>query len=181
MPVIDKRAFPRMSTVMPLEVRRLPPTEMEDRTCRISTDLIVIDDAPLPPVENERLNLWLNMINTKLDYLIRTVPSKKEIVVSVGIEPLNISGNGMSLATKEEFSLGDVLEIRIVLQTYPSKVLHLYGEVVRVDRAPDISDTHILGIKFLGMSDAVRDEILKFDFKKHRQRLMHGIPVRSHD
>ena len=139
MPVINKRAFPRMSTVMPLEVRRLLLTEMEDRTCRISTDLIVIDDAPLPPVENERLNLWLNMINTKLDYLIRMTPSKKEVVVSVGIEPLNISGNGMSLATKEEFSIGDVLEIRIVLQTYPSKILHLYGEVVRVDGAPDTS------------------------------------------
>ena len=134
MPVINKRAFPRMSTVMPLEVRRLPPAEIEDRTCCISTDLIVIDDAPLPPVENERLNLWLNMINTKLDYLIRMAPSKKEVVVSVGIEPLNISGNGMSLVTKEEFSIGDVLEIRIVLQTYPSKVLHLYGEVVRVEQ-----------------------------------------------
>ena len=181
MPVINKRAFPRMSTVMPLEVRRLLPNEMEDRTCRISTDLIVIDDAPLPPVENERLNLWLNMINTKLDYLIRMAPSNKEIVVSIGFEPLNISGNGMSLATKGEFSIGDVLEIRIVLQTYPSKILHLYGEVVRVDGAPDMSHTHILGIKFLGMSDAVRDEILKFDFKKHRQRLVHGIPVRSHD
>lgn len=181
MPVNNKRAFPRMSTVMPLEIRRLSSTEMEGRTCRISTDLIVIDDAPLPPVENERLNLWLNMINTKLDYLIRTAPLKKEVVVSVGFEPLNISGNGMSLATNEEISIGDVLEIRIVLQTYPSKILHLYGEVVRVDDALDISGTHILGIKFLGMSDAVQDEILKFDFKKHRQRLMHGIPVRSHD
>jgi hypothetical protein len=170
-----------MSTVMPLEIRRLPPAEREDWTCRISTDLIVIDDAPLPPVENELLNLWLNMINAKLDYLIRMAPSKKEVVVTVGVEPLNISGNGMSLATKEEFSIGDVLEIRIVLQTYPSKVLHLYGEVVRVDGAPDMSDTHILGIKFLGMSDAVRNEILKFDFKKHRQRLMHGIPAQSHD
>jgi hypothetical protein len=170
-----------MSTVMPLEIRRLPPAKREDRTCRISTDLIVIDDAPLPPVENELLNLWLNMINAKLDYLIRMAPSKKEVVVTVGVEPLNISGNGMSLATKEEFSIGDVLEIRIVLQTYPSKVLHLYGEVVRVDGAPDMSDTHILGIKFLGMSDAVRNEILKFDFKKHRQRLMHGIPAQSHD
>ena len=181
MPVLNKRAFPRRSTVMPLEVRRLPPAEREDLTCRISTDLIVIDDTPLSPVENERLNLWLNMINTKLDFLIRMTPSKEEIVVTVGIEPLNISGNGMSLVTKDEFSRGDVLEIRIVLQSYPSKVLQLYGEVVRVDCAPDMFDSHILGIKFLGMTDAVRDEILKFDFKKHRQRLMHGIPVRSHD
>ena len=181
MPVINKRAFPRMSTIMPFEVRRLPPTEVEGRICRISTDLIVIDDTPLPPVENERLNLWLNMINTKLNYLIRITPSTKEVVVSVGIEPLNISGNGMSLATKGEFSIGDVLEIRIILQTYPSKILHLCGEVVRVDKAPDIPDTYILGIKFLGMSDAVRNEILKFDFKKHRQRLMSGIPDRTHD
>ena len=181
MPVNNKRAFPRMSTVMPLEIRRLTTTEIEGRTCRISTDLIVIDDAPLPPVVDERLNLWLNMINTKLDYLIRTAPLKKEAVVSFGYEPLNISGNGMSLATKEEVSVGDVLEIRIVLQTYPSKILHLYGEVVCVEDAPDLSDTRVLRIKFLAMSDAVRDEILKFDFKKHRQRLLRRIPERSHD
>ncbi len=180
MPIVNKRAFPRKSTLMPLEVRRLPSNEIEGWTCRISTDLIVIDNTPPPPVENERLNLWLNMINTKLDYLIRMAPTKKELLVSVGIEPLNISGNGMSLATKEEFSLGDVLEIRIVLQAYPSKVLHLYGEVMRIDVVSDISDTHILGIKFLGMTKDVRDEILNFDFKKNGKRLMHGILPRSH-
>lgn len=179
MPVTDKRAFPRKSTVMPLEVCRLLPHEIEGRTCRISTDLIVIDNTPLPPVENEPLNLWLNMINTKLDCLIRLAPTNKEVVIAVDIEPLNISGNGMSVAMKGEFSIGDPLEIRIVLQSYPSKILHLYGEVVRIDGIADTPDIHILGIKFLGMTEAVRDEILKFDFKKHRKKLMHGILARS--
>ncbi|HUV06252.1 MAG TPA: PilZ domain-containing protein [Spirochaetia bacterium] len=167
----NKRSYTRASTLLPFEVRRIPPSEGENQVCRLGTGGIVIDDAP-PPIEDERLNLWLNMINAKLDYLIRLSPSRKEEAVSVAIEPLNISGGGMSLATKENFTLGEILEIRIVIQAYPSKVLYLYGNIVRIEAVPDKSDIYILGIKFFGMSENVRDEILRFDFKKHRQQLI---------
>jgi hypothetical protein len=31
---------------------------------------------------------------------------------------------------------------------------------------------HTVGIKFLGMTDEVRNEILKFEFKKHGEKLL---------
>jgi hypothetical protein len=168
----NKRSYARASTLLPFKVRRLTQTEREGLVCRLVTGGIVIDDAPPPPVEDEKLNLWLNMINAKLDYLIRLSPSRKEEVVFVAIEPLNISGGGMSVATKENFTLGEILEIKIVIQAYPSKVLYLYGDVVRILAMPDKPDTYTMGIKFLGMNEEVLNEILKFDFKKHRQKLI---------
>ena len=168
----NKRSYTRASTLLPVKVRRLPPSEHEGLACRIVTGGIVIDDAPPPPVEDEKLNLWLNMINAKLDYLIRLFPSRQEEVVYVEIEPLNISGGGMSLATKENFTLEEILEIRIVIRVYPPKVLYLYGNIVHIEAVPDKPDIYTLGIKFLGMCEEVREEILKFDFKKHRQKLM---------
>lgn len=170
----NKRSYKRASTLLPVKVRRLSPTKHEGLACRVVTGGIVIDDALLPPVEDEKLNVWLNMINAKLDYLIRLSPFRQEEVAYMELEPLNISGGGMSLATKENFTLEEILEIRIVIRVYPPKVLYLYGNIVHIEAVPDKPDLYTLGIKFLGMCEAVREEILKFDFKKHRQKLMTG-------
>jgi hypothetical protein len=168
----DKRSYTRASTLLPAKVRRLSPTEREGLACRIVTGGIVIDDGPPPPVEDEKLNLWLNMINAKLDYLIRLSPSGQEGVVYTELEPLNISGGGMSLVTKEHFTLGEMVEIKIVIRIYPPKILYLYGNIVRIEAMPDRAGVYTLGIKFSWMRDDIRDEILKFDFKGHRQKMM---------
>jgi hypothetical protein len=168
----DRRSYPRTTTLLPFQVRRLPPHEYEGLECRVSLGDIVIETSPPLPVGDERLALWLNMLNDKLDYLIRQSAPRQDDTVSMNFEPLDISGSGMSLAAKEQFQQGDLLEIKMVLQTYPAKVLQLYGKVVRVEAAPSRLDSSITGIEFVGLSEAVRDEILKFDFKKHRERLL---------
>ena len=167
----NQRSYPRATTLLPFQVRRLPFHEYDGLDCRLSLSDIVIEASPPPPVGDERLALWLNMVNAKLDYLIRMSALNQEDTVSMDFEPLTISGNGMSLAAKEQFKEGDLLEIRIVLQTYPAKVLHLYGKVVRVEATPNKSGSYTTAIQFVGLSESVRDEILKFDFKKHRERL----------
>jgi hypothetical protein len=168
----DQRSYPRTTTLLPFQVRRLPFHEYEGLDCRLAASDIVFENSPPPPVGDEKLAHWLNMVNAKLDYLMRQSAPKQEETVSIDFEPLNISGSGMSLAAKEQFGTGDLLEIRIVLQAYPSKVLHLYGKVVRVEETPNKSGSYITGIQFVGLSETVRDEILKFDFKKHRERLI---------
>jgi hypothetical protein len=168
----NRRSYARASTLLPAKVRRLPPTERWELACRIVAGGIVIDDGPPPRVEDEKLDLWLNMINAKLDYLIRLSPSREEDVVYAEIEPLNISGGGMSLVTKEHFTLEEMLEIKIIIRVYPPKVLYLYGNIVRIEAVPNKPDTYTLGIEFSAMREDVRDEILKFDFKKHRQQMM---------
>jgi hypothetical protein len=157
---------------MTADDKRSYTTEREGLACRIVTGGIVIDDGPPPPVEDEKLNLWLNMINAKLDYLIRLSPSGQEGVVYTELEPLNISGGGMSLVTKEHFTLGEMVEIKIVIRIYPPKILYLYGNIVRIEAMPDRAGVYTLGIKFSWMRDDIRDEILKFDFKGHRQKMM---------
>jgi len=60
----------------------------------------------------------------------------------------------------------------MVLQAYPAKILYLYGEVIRLEKTPNHPNINTVGIKFLGMNEEVRDEILKFEFKKHGERLL---------
>jgi len=40
-----------------------------------------------PQVKDESLNRWLNMLNTKLDYLISLTPTKREGSIFMAIEP----------------------------------------------------------------------------------------------
>ncbi|MCK9197832.1 MAG: PilZ domain-containing protein [Syntrophales bacterium] len=170
----NQRTYPRANTLLPFTVRRLQPDESGEPNCRVTTDIIVIDDFLPPPLKDELLNLWLNMLNAKLDYLIRQVSPKRENVVFMTCEPLNISGSGMSLVAQESFNIGDILEIRMVLQTYPSKIIYLYGETVRIEATPQRAESYTVSVKFRGMSDDVRNEIMKFDYKKHRQKLITG-------
>lgn len=174
MNVENKRSFPRLNTLLPFEVRRVSSDERKDLKCRISSGTIVIDDSTPPPLEDERLNMWLNMLNTKLDYLISLDTPKLEDIVAMAFRPLNISASGMSLMAKEQVNIGDILEVSVVLSTYPPKVLYLYGETVRIGAAPVKIGGFIIGIKYINMNKEVSDEIIKFDFKKHREKLITG-------
>jgi c-di-GMP-binding flagellar brake protein YcgR len=62
----------------------------------------------------------------------------------------------------------------MVLQTYPAKILYLYGEMVRIEATPQKAESYTVSVKFRGMNDDVRNEILNFDFKKHREKLITG-------
>ncbi len=132
---------------------------------------MVLDNALPPDIEDENLNMWLNMINAKLNYLISRDPPQKEDSLFMTFEPLNVSGSGMMIGTTEEFQKGDILEIKMVLQSYPAQVLYLYGEVVRIKENPRHPGMKNVGLNFLNINEEVRNEIIRFDFKKHRERL----------
>lgn len=168
----DHRSYDRTSTLLPFQARRLLSGKSENLDCRLTVGGIVFEDILPPAVEDERLGKWLNMLNTKLDYLISLTVPEREGFVSMNFEPLNISASGMALIAQEPFDKGDMLEIRMVLQAYPAKILELYGEVVRVKPTPGKPKRYTVGVNFMHMDEHIRDEILKFDFKKHRERLI---------
>jgi hypothetical protein len=168
----DHRSYERTSTLLPFQARRLLSSQCEGLDCRLTVGGIVFDDILPPEVEDERLGKWLNMLNTKLDYLISLTVPEREGFVSMNFEPLNISASGMALIAQEPFDKGDMLEIRMVLQAYPAKILELYGEVVRIKPTPGKPKRYTVGVNFVHMDEHIREEILKFDFKKHRERLI---------
>jgi hypothetical protein len=167
----NKRKYPRMNTLLPYQARLLSCAEGKELQCRVTKGEVVIDNFIPPDIKDERLNMWLHMINAKLDYLISCDPPDRDASLYMSFEPLNFSGSGMMIETAEVVRRGDILEIRIVLQSYPAKILHLYGEVVRIEENPLSPTVKKVGLNFLNVNEEVRNEITKFDFKEHRQRL----------
>ena len=163
----NKRNYPRINTVLPCMARKIESASRKELKCRVSRGDMILDNSVPPEVEDERLNAWLNMINTKLDYLISREPPEREDSLFMSFEPLNISGSGMMIETVEKFQKGDILEIKMVLQSYPTKVLYLYGDVVRIEENPRNPGMKNVGLNFFNINEEVRNEIMNFDFKGH--------------
>ncbi|MCD6487424.1 MAG: PilZ domain-containing protein [Syntrophobacterales bacterium] len=164
----NSRKYSRVNTYLPIETRLVSLEEQEDLNARVSKVGIVIDAATPPELKDKVLSEWLNMLNDKMDSIIKVLSSERENISSVAFEPLNISANGMRMTSNKSYDIGSVLEIKLVLPVQPYKILYLYGEVVRVEHN---FNTFNIAVKFIRMNDEVKDELLHFDFKKHGEIL----------
>ena len=149
----NSRKYSRVNTYLPIETRLVSPGEQEDLNARISKVGIIIDAVTPPDLEDKALGEWLNMLNDKMDSIIKVLSSEHESISSVAFEPLNISGNGMRIASNKSYDIGSVLEIKLVLPVQPYRILYLYGEVVRVEHNlnifNEISSPKASGIFFI--------------------------------
>jgi hypothetical protein len=160
----NSRKYSRVNTYLPLETRLVSPEEQEDLNAHVSKVGIVIDAETPPEMKDKALGEWLNILNDKMDFIISVLSSAYGSISSIAFEPLNMSGNGMRIASNKSYDIGSVLEIKLVLSVQPYKILYLYGEVIRVDPT---TNSFNIALKFVGMNDEVRNELLSFDFKKH--------------
>lgn len=161
----NSRKYSRVNTYMPFDVRLLSPDEHSIKS-RISDDDIVIDSMRLPEIEDKELYAWLSVINTKLDMLLM---SKKEDYSEMLFKPLNISASGMRFSSKQRFEIGDLLEIRIVLHVDPHKILYLIAVVMRVEQLSFKLNKYNMAVKFMEMTDEIKNELLKYDFSRQAE------------
>lgn len=175
----NERRFSRVNTYLPFAVRLVPLKEKKRLKSRIAKDALVVDFTMPPPVNEPVLAEWLHKINNKLDMIIHILSPETKGFLPITFRIMNISGNGMSFSSREPFKNGEILEIQIVLYTYSYKVLYLYGKVVRVEKGE--GDDYSIAIEFTHLADEVRQELMNFDFKKHRATLQRIIENRNLD
>jgi c-di-GMP-binding flagellar brake protein YcgR len=69
-------------------------------------------------------------------------------------------------AIDEKVEIGDVIEIKMLLPSYPPIGILTYGNVVRVNDAGN--GQYEIALHFLDMEDEVRNEIIKYAVKRQR-------------
>lgn len=161
----NTRKYSRVNTYMPFDARLLPPEEHGLKS-RISDDDIIIDSMRLPELEDKDLYAWLSAINSKLDMLLL---SQQENFVEMNFKPLNISASGMRFTARQRFEVGDFLEIKIVLHVNPHKVLYLIAAVIRVEQVSFKLNSYNIAVKFMDISDEIKNELLKYDFSRQAE------------
>jgi len=164
-----KREYSRVDAFLPLRVRLVPLEERETVRSRSSGESVSMDLQPLPDLEDTVLYECLKVINSKLDAILNLLTSQDKEIYALRPAYVNISGSGMSFGTQEEYSVGDLLEIRLILPTWGEEVFYIYGEVIKLCEDRQYQPTTC--VKFTVIDEDIRDQIVKFVFEKQREDL----------
>lgn len=165
---MNLREFSRVDAHIPFDVRLVPPEDRKNIHSKISGDTILAEFRALPDLQDRLLADWLKMLNTKLDAIINMLVFQREGFSSLPFKNVNISGGGLSFPSKETYRSGDIIEMKMMLPIIPPIAMFIYGEVVNVET--QVSG-YMIAIKFIALDEDIRDEIVKFVFKRQREIL----------
>lgn len=111
----------------------------------------------------------LKEIKTKLDFLIKHFLLEKEGLSSTEKKLVNISASGIKFTIKHPVNEKDIMEIKLLLPTYPPVAVFAYGEVKRVKALED--QTYEIALEYLNMGDAVRNDIIQYTLNHQRETI----------
>ena len=168
-PFLAEREFSRVDTCVPFEFKVVSKEEQANIRSRISTEPSVISEG-MPELDDVAIMTWLKMLSSKLDTILNYIMYQREGFLSLKMRQLNISGGGMSFTANQNFQIGDVLEIRMLLNMFQPVALILYGKVVKTGPSgPDGKfDT---AVQFIEIDDEIANAIVRFVFDVQRGQL----------
>jgi hypothetical protein len=163
-----QREYSRVDVYIPLDCRLLNKEEHGLVKSRVSANLMLADFKLLPPLANHPQIESLNLLNQKLDMIIKMVGLECEGFQSLPFKFVSLSGNGMQFSSQRCYSLGDILELKMILTLDRSAAIYTYGEVVR---AGSQSNGYFINIRFTAIDHAIRDRIVRFVFETEREMI----------
>ncbi len=167
----ERRSFFRVDDAFPVKIRRVgsrqagchvlfcPPST---RGAELETD-----------IGDRGLVALLQEINNKLDFLLNAFILREAGVLNEEARAVNISASGIRFEIDEEFEPGDVVELRMLLPSYPPRAVMTLGEVTRVNALEKAgSKVYDTAIEFVEMSDDVREQIVQYTLRRQRETIM---------
>jgi c-di-GMP-binding flagellar brake protein YcgR len=166
--VFNRREYSRVDAYIPLEYRRISNEEQEQVKSRLSGEVMLANFTLMPPLENHPQMECLTTLNKKLDTIIQMMALQSEGFHSLPFKFVSLSGSGLQFSSQQLFSLGDMLEFKMILTLYQPVAIYVYGEVVRVGRQ---SSSYFVNVRFTEIADTIRDKIIHFIFEMEREML----------
>jgi c-di-GMP-binding flagellar brake protein YcgR len=167
-PIFNRREYTRIDVYIPFEYRLVSDDERRKIRPRISGEVMLANFNVLPPLENHPEMESLNLLNKKLDTIIQMFTLQNEGFHSLPLKFITLSGSGLQFSSQQYFSLGSILEFKMILTLYHPIAIYVYGEVVRIGSQ---SSGHFINVRFTEITDAIRDTIIRFIFEKERKIL----------
>jgi len=118
---------------------------------------------------NNGLYSMIAEIKTKLDFIINHLVLDKEGLVQSEKKFVNISASGIKFTIDQPVKVNEIMEIKLLLPTYPPVAVFAYGEVKRVK---DLGENkYEVSIEYLNMDDSVRNEIIQYTMSHQRETI----------
>ncbi len=165
----NRREFCRVEVCIPFACRLVPPAEQKKIRSHISGSALYAGHDTLPEINDAPIAEWLNVLNSKLDMLIRLLTLEREGFYSLPFECVNIGGGGLRFSSGEKYQRGDLLEIRMMLSLIHPVALYVYATVSGVSPSPD--GGYSTSVQFTKMDNAIQEEIIRFVFEQEREIL----------
>jgi hypothetical protein len=119
--------------------------------------------------ENNKLYSMVAEIKTKLDFIINHFILEKEGFDQSDKKFVNISASGIRFTVNYPVSINDIMEIKLLLPTYPPVVVFAYGEAKRVHALDE--NTYEVALEYINMGDSVRNEIIQYTLTHQRETI----------
>ncbi len=167
-PYRSLREYARVSAYLPIKVRSVSEEERQSLSSRIVVESALTEHPEMPEIEDELLSACLQILNSKLDSIIRMLAFPSNSHRELDFSRVNISAGGLRKSSSECYALNDLVEIRLMLPTAPFMIFYVYGKVVTCDTA---TENYELCIEFTEIDDDIREQIAKYVFQKQREIL----------
>ncbi|GBE31893.1 PilZ domain protein [bacterium BMS3Bbin05] len=128
-----------------------------------------MEGSPREGPEYKKLYGMITELNTKLDFIINHLMLEKEGLLPAEKKLVNISASGIRFIIEHPANIKDIMEIKLLLPTYPPVAVFAYGEVTRVRELDD--NKFEVALEYLNMGDSVRDEIIQYTLSNQRETI----------
>jgi hypothetical protein len=178
----EKRSYFRIDDVISVVAN---PVEIdlenldEFKKCIVSSKAFAMTDSSVEPEgfpgdngdisENRKLYEMLAEIKSKVDYIINHLMIEKEGLFTTAKKRVNISASGIRFTTEQEANVGDVMEIKLLLPTFPPVAVFAYGRVTRIKKLKNGKSD--IALEYLNMSESVRNEIVRYTLEHQREMI----------
>ncbi|MCL5807260.1 MAG: PilZ domain-containing protein [Deltaproteobacteria bacterium] len=165
---IQRREYSRVDVYIPFDYRIVADDEKCHIQARISGNTATSDIRPVQNIGDYDyiFGEWLQILNAKLDTIIRLMTLQREGYFGLPFKTINISGGGMSFLLTKPIPLGEILEIKIMLTWNQPVAMSVYGEITKSEKQ---LDKYFTAVRYVHMDSSVRDEIIRFVFERERE------------
>ncbi|MFN3535715.1 MAG: PilZ domain-containing protein [Desulfatiglandales bacterium] len=164
---MDRREYFRIKDILRLSLKILP----KDSPCPFSTQLYQhwqrTDLGPIQSkVEPELFNLLVS-IDRKLNAILEHLLAERAGFGEGDYYEVDLSAGGLALFPKEEISVGDLVEVKAILNTVPPTYVIVYGRVKR----SETTDTGRLKIsmEFQNVAEELRSTLVRYVLQRQRE------------
>jgi len=120
-------------------------------------------------MDEKRIYRMIAEIQSKLDFIINHLIMEKEGLISSEKRLVNISASGIRFTIEREVKVGEIMEIKMVLPTYPPVAIFAYGKVVRARNLEN--NKYEVALEYLNMTESVRNEIIQYTLSHQREMI----------
>lgn len=162
------REYSRVNAYLPVQVRLVKEEERESVRSRMALESVLTQHPDLPEIDDRAIAESLQILNAKLDSIIRMLSLQNRDHEGLELEQVNISAGGVSTFSRQIFAENDFVEVRLMLPSSPFMVFYVYGTVIKCAQA---CDKYRVMVEFTEIDEDIREQLAKYVFERQREIL----------